>query len=108
MNLLFICSKNQWRSPTAEQIFRNEPALNVRSRGVSRSAKRTVTARDIEWADLVLVMETKHKNRLVAGYPGEMMSTQTYVLDIPDDYPYMDPELIELLTASVRPLLPLN
>lgn len=103
MNLLFICSKNQWRSPTAEQIFRNEPGINVRSRGVSRSARRTVTAADIEWADLVLVMETKHKKRLLSDYPDEMHATQTHVLDIPDDYQFMDPELIELLVASVQP-----
>jgi len=105
MNLLFICSKNQWRSPTAEGVFRKDTSLNVRSKGTSRSARQTVSARDIEWADLVLVMEPKHKKRLFAEYPGEMAEAETHVLDIPDDYQYMDPELIQLLESSVWPLL---
>jgi predicted protein tyrosine phosphatase len=105
MNVLFICSKNKWRSPTAEKVFSREPMIGVRSRGVSRSARRTVASHDIEWAHIVLVMESKHKQRLVADYPGEMRFKQTHVLDIPDDYQYMDPALIELLNATVRPLL---
>ncbi len=106
MNVLFICSKNQWRSPTAEKVFQKEPGLSVRSRGTSRSARRTVNRQDIQWADLVLVMETKHKQRLRADFPGEMKYKEVHVLDIPDDYRYMDPELVELLESSVRALIP--
>ena len=80
-------------------------AERVRSRGVSRSARRTVTSNDIKWADLVIVMESKHKQRLLADYPGEMRFKETHVLDIPDGYQFMDPELIEMLTATVGPLL---
>ncbi len=105
MNVLFICSKNKWRSPTAEKVFRSDPMLDVRSRGVSRSAKRTVTSNDIKWADSVMVMESKHKQRLLADYPGEMRFKEIHVLDIPDDYQYMDPALVEILTETVRPLL---
>ncbi|MDF1798676.1 MAG: phosphotyrosine protein phosphatase [Planctomycetota bacterium] len=105
MNVLFICSKNQWRSPTAEKVFQNEPMLAVRSRGVSRRARRTVSASDIRWADLILVMEPKHKQRLLADYPGEMKFQELHVLDIPDDYQFMDPELVELLKATVQPLI---
>lgn len=105
MNLLFLCSKNQWRSPTAEKIFQKEPGHSVRSRGTSRRARRTVNAQDLQWADLVFVMETKHKQRLRADFPGETKFKQIHVLDIPDDYQYMDPELIELLKSSVAPLI---
>lgn len=105
VNLLFLCSKNQWRSPTAEKVFEREPGLAVRSRGVSRSARRTVTAGDLQWADLVLVMETKHKQRLLADFPGEARSAQVCVLDIPDDYRFMDPELVEVLRETVTPLI---
>ena len=65
LNVLFICSKNQWRSPTAEQIYRQRPLINVRSAGTARSAKRQVSSADIQWADIILVMEDKHKKRLV-------------------------------------------
>ena len=108
MNVLFVCSKNRWRSPSAESVFQSDPRLAVRSRGVRRSARRTVTAADLEWADLVLVMESTHKSRLVADYPSERRRVEVHVLDIPDDYPYMDPELVELLEAAVPPLLRLG
>ena len=108
MNVLFICSKNQWRSPTAEKVFQKDPTLDVRSRGVSRSARRTVKSNDINWADLVFVMEAKHKQRLLADYPGEMRSKATHVLDIPDDFQFMDPELVEILTESVPSLIELG
>lgn len=105
MNLLFLCSKNPWRSPTAERVFEREPGLAVRSRGVSRSARRTVTARDLQWADLVLVMEPKHKQRLLADFPGETRFAEVHVLDIPDEYRYMDPELVEILRETVPTFL---
>lgn len=56
LNVLFVCSRNQWRSPTAEQVFRRHPALNVRSGGTSPNARHTVSAQDIQWADVILVM----------------------------------------------------
>lgn len=105
MNLLFLCSKNQWRSPTAEKVFERDPGIAVRSRGTSRSARRTVTARDLQWADLVLVMEPKHKRRLLADFPGEARAAEIHVLDIPDDYRYMAPELVEILRETVPAFL---
>ena len=105
VNLLFLCGRNQWRSPTAEKGFEREPGLAVRSRGVSRSARRRVTEQDLYWADLVLVMESKHKRRLLADFPGEARAAEIHVLDIPDDYRYMDPELVEILREAVSPLI---
>lgn len=67
-NILFICSKNQWRSPTGEQIFKNHAELNVRSAGTSASARKAVNAKDIQWADTIFVMEEKHKSRLKAEF----------------------------------------
>lgn len=101
LNVLFVCSRNQWRSPTAEQVWRRHPSLNVRSGGTSPSARHTVSDADIEWADVVVVMEQKHKKRLVAGFGEWLAGKPVYVLDIPDEYRFMDPELVELLTQSV-------
>ena len=56
MNLLFICSRNQWRSPTAERVFRAYPNVQTRSAGTSPNARHTVSIRDIQWADKILVM----------------------------------------------------
>ena len=105
VNLLFVCSMNQWRSPTAEKIYSDKPLVRARSCGTNKKARKRVTPDDLKWADIVLVMEQKHKQRLVAGYPGEMRFKELHVLDIPDDYKFMDPELIDEIFAAVDPIL---
>ncbi|MEO1544788.1 MAG: protein tyrosine phosphatase [Pseudomonadota bacterium] len=105
MNVLFVCSKNQWRSPTAERVWRKTEGLNVRSAGTSRSARRRVTVADIRWADVIMVMEDKHHSRLRADFRDEVRHTPVHVLDIPDDYKFMDPELVELVRVKVQGLI---
>lgn len=105
MNALFICSRNQWRSPTAAKVFATNPDLNVRSAGTSPKARRTVTAGDLQWADTVFVMEEKHLHRLQARFPAVVRFKPVHVLEIPDDFRFMDPELIDLLIDAVTPHL---
>ena len=105
MNLLFICSKNQWRSPTGEAIYARTNGLNVRSAGTASSARRRVTVGDIQWADLILVMEPKHKQRLQADFAKPMQHKTVHVLDIPDVYPFMDDELVDVIRTAVDPLV---
>lgn len=105
MNTLFICSRNQWRSPTAETVFRRYPNVQARSAGTSPNARHTVSIDDIAWADKIFVMEQKHKSRLLAQFPRALQYKEMIVLDIPDDYRYMDEELIEILKESVVPYL---
>ena len=93
-NVYFICSRNQWRSPTGEQVWRNHPDLAVRSAGTSPKAKRTMNAKDIQWADVIFVMEEKHKSRLMAQFTRLLNYKDVQVLDIPDEYQYMDNELV--------------
>ena len=99
--ILFICSRNQWRSPTGEQVWKNHPELSVRSAGTSPKAKRTVNVKDIQWADVVFVMEEKHKSRLKAEFTRLLNYKDIHVLDIPDDYQYMDSELVEIMQQTV-------
>lgn len=101
-NLLFICSRNQWRSPTAERVFARSPRFAVRSRGLSSSAVRRLNAQDIEWADEIFVMETEHKRRLVQRHRSALQHKRIHVLGIADEYEYMDPELVEQLQAGVE------
>lgn len=105
IRLLFLCSRNQWRSPTAEEVYRADPRVEVRSAGVSPSAKRRVSESLLRWADRVLVMEHKHKARLRTQFPGLLHDLRITVLDIADDYQFMDPELVTLIRARVEPLL---
>lgn len=89
-NILFVCSRNQWRSPTAERIFRQK-GYNVRSAGTSPNAKRTVSVADIKWANEIFVMEKKHK--------------PIHIIDIPDEYSFMDPNLVSHLEDAMMPSL---
>lgn len=104
-NLLFICSRNQWHGPTAEKVWSQHPDVNTRSAGTSPHARKTVNARDIQWCDVILVMEKKHKNRIVAEFSGMLEHKPIHVLDIPDDYGYMDDELVGLVTETVASVL---
>jgi predicted protein tyrosine phosphatase len=103
--VLFICSRNQWRSPTAEQLWRRHPKVSARSAGTSPNARHKVSIDDIAWADVILVMEEKHKSRLTAEFTRLLSNKRIHVLDIPDDYRFMDPELVEMLEQSVNNLL---
>jgi predicted protein tyrosine phosphatase len=100
-NILFICSRNHWRSPTGEQVWKKHPELNVRSTGTSPKARKTVNAKDIQWADVVFVMEEKHKNRLKSQFTRLLNHKDIQVLDIPDEYQYMDNELVEIMEQTV-------
>ncbi|HWX02645.1 phosphotyrosine protein phosphatase [Collimonas sp.] len=106
--LLFICSRNQWRSPTGEQVWRRQPGIQARSAGTSPNARRKISAADIAWADLIFVMEKKHKNRIQAEFGRLLEHKRIHVLDIPDEYQYMDPELVEQLTDAVAYVLANN
>lgn len=101
MNLLFVCSKNQWRSPTAEEIYKNHPGIYVRSAGTEPTARIKLSLKTILWADLIFVMEKKHRERIIQNFKEEMPDRKIVVLDISDDYKFMDPELIEDIKAKV-------
>ncbi len=105
LNILFICSQNQWRSPTAEKVWHKTEGISVRSAGTSRKARKRLSVKDIRWADLIFVMEEKHKSRMRADFRDEIQYKEIYVLDIPDEYQYMDPELIEIIKEKTEPLI---
>ena len=106
MNVLFICSRNQWRSPTAEKVFARHAGLRTRSRGLARSARRRLQSADLEWSDVVFVMEDAHHDRLLEHFAEHLGNRSVHVLDIPDEFRFMDPELVQILEAAVPPLLP--
>ena len=76
--------------------------MSVRSAGTSPNARRNVSADDVQWADVIFVMEEKHKSRLVAEVSRLVVGKTIHVLDIPDEYKYMDPELVEQLEQLVN------
>src|SRR5580693_4142944 len=102
LKILLVCGRNLRRSPTAAMLFRRDPRVSVRSAGVSDSSPRRVREDDLLWADLVLVMERKYAARIVAafGHLGALPEIES--LEIPDEFEFMDEELVELLAAAVE------
>lgn len=103
--LLFICSRNQWRSPTAEALFKNHPQYEARSAGTAHGARIKVTPGHLGWADHIFCMERKHADHLRAKFPEELADKPITTLGIPDDYHYMDSALIELLRIELTSYL---
>lgn len=104
--ILFICGKNKWRSPTAEQVFAAYPDLECASAGVSHEAETPVSGELIEWADLIFVMEKAHKTKLAARFNAHLAGKRVVVLGIPDKYKFMEPALVALLKRKLAPHLP--
>ena len=100
--ILFLCSQNRLRSPTAEQVFSGRPGLEVTSAGLNNSATVAVSAELIEWADIIFVMEKSHRNKISKKFKLCLKHKRVVCLDIPDEYEYMDPELVALLEERVR------
>jgi len=102
LHLLFVCGRNQKRSPTAEKLYQSDPRFSVRSAGTSDSSRRRVQHGDLVWADLVLVMEPKYTARIEARFPDFENFPPFRSLDIPDDYEFMDQDLLDLLSQNVE------
>ena len=100
--VLFVCSQNQWRSPTAEALYRSDPRLEVRSAGVRSNAKRRISAADIAWADVIFVMDREQKSWIQERFR-DLQLPCIQVLDIADSLVYMDPELQRMLKSALDP-----
>ena len=99
--VLFICSQNRLRSPTAEQVFAAHPRVETASAGLNNDAENPVTVELLDWADLIFVMERTHRSKLSSRFRTALKNKRVICLDIPDDYAFMDPALIRLLEAKV-------
>ncbi len=105
-NVLFVCTQNKWRSPTAERVFKE--LFNTRSVGISRYSKRHINSDDIRWADVIIVMQQKHHNHIRCRFPALTKFKPINILDIADDFCYMDNQLIALLHCKMAELDILN
>jgi predicted protein tyrosine phosphatase len=101
--VLFVCSQNRLRSPTAEQVFSNRPGFEVASAGTDPAADTPVSPELLEWADVIFVMERAHRNRLMKRFRPHLKAKRIVCLDIPDEFEYMAPVLVKLLEAKVGP-----
>lgn len=102
LRVLFVCAMNKRRSVTAEHLYRQDARLEVRSAGLRAESPRRVTERDLRWADVIFVMESEHRSTLKQRFAG-CAFPDIEVLDIPDEYEVMDPQLQEILRLTVDP-----
>jgi len=95
MRVLFVCTGNLDRSPTAEFLLRGKEGFEARSAGTWINARKKVSKDLIEWADVIFVMEDYHKDVILSICPEA--KEKVVVLNIPDVYRRNDPKLIEIL-----------
>lgn len=100
-NVLFVCSANRLRSPTAEQVFSTWPGVETDSAGIANAAEVVLSSEQVEWADIIFVMEKAHRNKLNRKFRSSLNGKRVICLDIPDDYEFMDPVLVRMLESRV-------
>ncbi len=104
-NVLFVCSRNKLRSPTAEDVFAGWPGIEVASAGLSNDAALPITIELVRWAHIIFVMEKAHRQKLSARFRAHLHGKRVICLDVADDFTFMDPELIKILKARVPKFL---
>lgn len=103
--VLCVCSAGLLRSPTAAWVLSNPP-FNFNTRACGYNDEYALVVLDevlLHWADEVVVMDRKQEKvvRDLFKYTGPV-----HVLDVPDNYGYRDPELVEVLTNVLSEVYP--
>ena len=102
---LFVCSANKLRSPTAAEVFSEWREVETDSAGLLNTADVQLSPEQVEWATIIFVMEKAHRNKLQKKFRISLKIQRVICLDIPDDYDFMQPELIKLLEAKAGKFL---
>ena len=104
--VLFLCRHNRMRSPTAERLFGKRPGLDVRSAGTAADALARVNANMLEWADLIFIMDEHQRRALRRSFAPHPALERLICLEIPDEFTFLQPELVALLESRATPHLP--
>ena len=105
VRVLFVCEGNRHRSPTAERLYAATPGVKVRSAGTSPLARVEITDELLEWADAVFVMDTSLDRSIRKRFAAALEGKTVVCLEIPDDFQFMQHELLALLTERLTPHL---
>jgi predicted protein tyrosine phosphatase len=106
--VLFVCTANIQRSPTAERLFRDWNGIwEAKSAGVTpHPSGNPLTEELIDWADVIIVIEQIHAEEIQTRFHCAIEKLR--ILNIPDKYHRDDPELIRELKRKIPPLLETN
>ncbi|WP_405207116.1 phosphotyrosine protein phosphatase [Aquimarina sp. LLG6339-5] len=108
--ILFVCSANKQRSKTASDYFSEKlTAFEFDSAGTNhkicnKEGTQPLTFELMKWADLVIVMEERHR-KLIVENGGSEFGSKIRILSIPDRFKYYQKELIDLLEQKAKPLI---
>lgn len=105
-HFLFVCSQNKLRSPTAEHLFAELPGIATASAGTNNDAANPLIGKPVVWADFIFVMERQHRTMLQKKHKAALKDKRLIMLDIPDEYEFMDPALVQLLRAKMLRWIP--
>ena len=100
--LLFVCTVNRMRSATAHKIYENDERFDVKSAGTDKTATTILNDEILNWADSIIVMEKHHRNYIRKYFPEIYKNKKIVCLYIPDDYDYMQSELVGILKHKVE------
>ncbi len=103
-NILVVCGRNKRRSRTAEYIFKNDSRFTIRSVGLSPKSERIISENDLKWANLIFVMEAGQRAR-IWGHYRHLQLPRIEILDIDDNYEFLDYELIQILSDRINDTL---
>lgn len=101
LKLLFVCSQNKIRSLTAEHMLQGSPGYSVKSAGTEPNSRIRVNEGHIGWADIIFVMEKKHRRILEENFPEALSDKKIICLHVPDEFTYMEPALVSELKAGI-------
>jgi predicted protein tyrosine phosphatase len=103
--VLFVCEGNLHRSPTAERLYATTPGIKARSAGLSSLARVQVTDELLAWADVIFVMERRLRGLLRRRFATLLEGKELVCLEVPDDFQFMQPELLAVLAERLTPYL---
>ena len=66
--------------------------------------EKPVTAKQLSWADTVIVMDEEQRREVAKRFPKQYMQKRILSLDIPDVFHYNQPELINILKSKINNL----
>jgi len=100
-NILFICGKARRRSPTAAAVVAERLGHATDFAGLSADADERISVEHLAWSDTIVVMEKTQLSRLKRQMAPHLKGKRLVCLDIPDNYEFMQPELVQLVTSRL-------
>ncbi|HDP73681.1 MAG TPA: phosphotyrosine protein phosphatase [Candidatus Woesearchaeota archaeon] len=100
MRLLFVCNQGKHKSRTAANLFKDKDE----TRYAGLFSLTPVSKKDVDWAELIIVMEDFQQDELQQRFPDECLKKRIASLGIPDIYYFGQPELVKLIKEKMKKL----